>query len=88
MTPRTQFEKLRVELLEKGELVLKTIMHNGEEESSLKLIVKVQRWLVEEIAAIEGVQISRRTKTISKRRAENLIWANLPPTQPKEEERT
>ena len=86
-SPREQFDQLLAELHSKGKLVLETITHNGEEESSLKLIVKGQRWLIEEISAIEGAQISRRTRTISRRRGENYIWAHLPPpTQSGKEE--
>ncbi len=86
MTPKEQFNELLAELRSKGKLVLKTVIHDGEEEPSLTLRVKGQRWLVEEITAVEGVTISRHTHTISKKRAENLIWANLPPIQSSKEE--
>lgn len=86
MTPREQFDKMRGELLEKGELTLKTIMHNGEEVPSLKLIVQDKRWMLEEITAMDQGRISRRTRPISQKRAENYIWAHLPPIQPTKEE--
>lgn len=86
MALKDQFDELRAELLEKGELTLKTIMHDGEEVPSLKLMVKGRRWMLEEIVAMDDGKISRHTRTISQKRAGNYIWAHLPPVQSSKEE--
>lgn len=84
---RERFDSLRAELLEKGELTLKHIMHDGKEVPSIRLIVKGKRWLVEEIVEVKDGNISRRARTISPKRGENYIWTHLPSIQSNKEER-
>ena len=86
MTPREQFDALWQKAIESGELVLKTIAHNGQEIPALRLLYQNGQWKIEEIVAMKDGEISRDTRIISQARAESFVWAYLRPTQSNEEE--